>query len=311
MLSRVADNLFWFGRYIERTEHLCRFLRVQYFSSLESPLEIQNEMALHSIMSMVGMPVEENHLLEEDVLLVVAMDESNPSSIKSTVQQARENARGARDLISTELFNIVNKFYRFTHDYPEEYYKTRGLYDFTQTNIENCAIIKHNIQNTLLHDEIWAFINMGLHLERAAQICRIIISKLENYYKLEEMKASATIMSYQLGVLLRSCEGLDMYRRTYKTSPVLNNTLEFLVLNPDFPRSILYNITKFQEYLAEIWPYKQIRKNSIEWKIGRIKEYLTYSTVEDFEKKPIEFVEKTLDYLYNLTNMLSKEYLSY
>jgi len=311
MLSRVADNLYWFGRYIERTEHLCRFLRVQYFSSLESPLDIQSEMALTTIMNMVGVEMNDKHLLEEDVLVFVAMDETNPSSIKSSVQSARENARGARDLISTELWNIVNKFYRFTHDYPVDYYKTKGLYDFTQTNIENCAIIKHTVQNTLLHDEIWAFINMGLHMERATQVCRIILSKLESYFKLQEMKVSATITSYQLGVLLRSCEGMDMYRRTYKSSPILNNTLEFLVLNQDFPRSIAYNISEFQAYLWEIWPYKQIRKNSIEWKIGRMKEYLTYSTVEDFDKKPIEFLEKTLDYIYNLNNLLSKEYLSY
>ncbi len=313
MLSRVADNLYWLGRYIERTEHLCRYLRVQYFSSLESPLEIQNEVALKSVMFMAGLDDEESEveLTEEAILLNVTFNTQNPSSVKSAVQSARENARGARDVISTELWQIVNKFYRFIFDYSEDYYKTKGLYDFTQTTIENCAIIKHNIQNTLLHDEVWAFINMGIHLERAVQINRMILSKLNDLASMEETDSEGSIQAYQLSTLLKSAEGMDMYRKIYKSSPTLANTLEFLTLNLVFPRSISYNVSALQDFLWEIRPYKEIRKNSIEWNVGRMKEYLTYTTAEEVEKKPIEFLEKTLDYIYNLNNLLSKEYLSY
>ena len=63
---------------------------------------------------------------------------------------------------ANELWQIINTYYRFIVDYPEEYYKTKGLHEFTKTTIDNCAIIKHNIQNTLLHDEAWAFINIGM-----------------------------------------------------------------------------------------------------------------------------------------------------
>lgn len=310
MLSRIADNLYWFGRYIERAEHLSRFLNVQYFSSLEMDPDTQADLAMQSILSMVGIQESEN-ILEEDTLVTVAMDTSNPVSIKSSVMAARENVRGARDLISNELWQIVNKFYRFIVDYPEEYYRTKGLDDFTQSAIEYCAMIKHNIQNTLLHDEAWTFINIGLHLERAIQLLRMIISKLEDVQKLEEHKVPNSVISYQMATLLRSAEAMDMFRRVYRTSPTVNQTLEFLVLNKMFSRSVTFNLAALQQYLLDICPEKNIQPDSIEWKVGRTTEYLKYATIHDIEKKPIDFLKKSMDYMYNLNNLLSKVYLSY
>lgn len=311
MLSRVADNLYWFGRYIERTEHICRFLNVQYFSSLETQLDVQYDLVFQSILSMVGIEYDSENLLEEDTLVKVALDDSNGASIKSSVLAARENVRGARDLISNELWQIVNKFYRFIVDYPEEYYRTKGLHDFTQTTIDNCAIIKHNIQNTLLHDEVWAFINVGIHLERAVQIMRMSISKLEDVQKLEEMEAPASVISYQMGTLLKSAEAMDMFRKVYRTSPTVNQTLEFLVLNKLFSRSVTYNLAALQQFLLQIKPNKIIQPNSLEWNVGRTTEFMKYSTIADLEKKPIDFLSKTMNYMHNLNNLLTKEYLSY
>jgi uncharacterized alpha-E superfamily protein len=311
MLSRVADNLYWFGRYIERTEHLCRFLNVQYFSSLETQLDVQYDLVFQSILSMVGIEYDSENLLEEDTLVKVALDDSNQASIKSSVLAARENVRGARDLISNELWQIVNKFYRFIVDFPEDYYRTKGLHDFTQTTIENCALIKHNVQNTLLHDEVWAFIKVGIHLERAVQIIRMSISKLEDVQKLEEMEAPASVISYQMGTLLKSAEAMDMFRKVYRTSPSVNQTLEFLVLNQLFSRSVTYNLAALQQFLLQIRPNKVIVPNSLVWDVGKVTEYLKYSTIADLEKKPIDFLSKTMNYMYNLNNLLTKEYLSY
>ena len=311
MLARVADNLFWFGRYVERSEHLSRYLNIQYFSTLDAPFETQRELSLQSIMNMVGIMVEEDQIFEEKVLVSVAMDDKNPSSIKSSVFKARENARGARDLISIELWNTVNKFYRFIHDYPEEYYKTRGLDEFTRSTIKNCAIIKSNIQNTLLHDEVWAFIKMGMHLERAIQINRMLLSKLQDVAKLREMKVMKPIESFQWGTLLQSAEGFDMFRRIYSASPMEQETLEFFVLNKKFPRSVSYNITALQRYLRFISPNKNVEKNGIEWRVGRLSEELIYTTIQEFADSPQEFLEKTLEQIYNLNNLLSEEYLNY
>ncbi|PIB36099.1 hypothetical protein BFP72_12185 [Reichenbachiella sp. 5M10] len=311
MLARVADNLYWFGRYIERSEHLSRYLNVQYFSALDTTSDLQRELALKSIINMVGLDESSEYAFEEDILVAVAMDEGNSASIKSCMHFARENARGARDLISTDVWNAMNKFYRFIHDYPEDFYKTKGLYDFTNTTIENCAIIKYRVESTMLHDEVWAFIKMGLHLERAIQVTRILISKFNDINELEESKENHSVASFQLGSLLKSAEGLDMYHREYSILPQEKQVLEFMVLNERFPRSIAYNISELQQYLLQVGVRKNTEKNSIEWSIGRKSEFLKYCTVEEIEDDPLAFLGDTLTYLNQLNNLLSKEYLNY
>jgi len=311
MLSRVADNLYWFGRYIERTEHVSRFLRVQYFSSLEIQTDRQIDLALKSILTMVDVEYTDDKLLEEYALVTVAMDTTNTSSIKSCILNARENLRGSRDHISTELWQLVNKYYRFIVDYPEDYYKTQGLYEFAQKALENCAIIKHSIQNSVIHNEAWALMKMGLHLERSIQILRIMLIKLQDIQKLEENGMPASVISYEVATLLKSVEALDMYKRVYRTSPSINNALEFLTLNTIFSRSITYNMARLQQYLLEIRPKKLVTPKSVTWSVGRTTEYLKYCTIEDIEKRPFEFLNKILDQAYNFHNLLTKEYLSY
>jgi uncharacterized alpha-E superfamily protein len=91
----------------------------------------------------------------------------------------------------------------------------------------------------------------------------------------------------------------------------VNQTLEFLVLNKLFSRSVTYNLSELQQFLLQIRPNKVIEPDSLEWNVGRTTEYLKYSTIADLEKKPIDFLSKTMDYMYNLNNLLTKEYLSY
>ncbi|MBU2913968.1 MULTISPECIES: alpha-E domain-containing protein [Reichenbachiella] len=312
MLARVANNLYWFGRYIERAEHLSRYLNIQYFSALDTSSDLQRDLALKSIINMVGLEGDvASYDFEEDILVAVAMDEHNNASIKSCMHFARENARGARDLISIEVWNAINKFYRFIHDYPEDFYKTKGLYDFTNTTIENCAIIKYRVESTMLHDEIWAFVKMGFHIERAIQINRILISKFTDIDRIDDMKVSQSVASFQLGTLLKSAEGLDMYHREYSIMPKRKEALEFMVLNARFPRSISYNVTALQQYLLLVGLSKETKKNSIEWSIGRMSERLKYQTVEEFEKEPLVFLNETLAYLNDLNDLLNKEYLNY
>jgi uncharacterized alpha-E superfamily protein len=105
MLARVANNLFWMGRYIERSEHVARFMQVNYFSSLDAPNEkSQNrQFVLRSLRFMVGDPLNDEsvELDEEKVLFNLGMNHDIPYSIICNVKSARENANSARDLIST------------------------------------------------------------------------------------------------------------------------------------------------------------------------------------------------------------------
>ncbi|MEM9258095.1 MAG: alpha-E domain-containing protein [Bacteroidota bacterium] len=167
MLARIANSLYWTGRYVERSEHLARYLRVQYFSMQDAPMSQSREFTLHSILNMYGVEPTEGEMLDEQAILKkVGMDYDNPHSIRSTIRLARENARSLRHMISSELWESVNAFYVYSNSRNPEIFATQGLYEFTNEVDHNCAIIRSRIDDTLLQNDTWVLIKLGVHLER-------------------------------------------------------------------------------------------------------------------------------------------------
>ena len=112
MLSRIAESLFWIGRYIERSDGTARILDVHLQLLLEDPW-IDEDTACRSLMGVMGSvaPTDDVRVTRGDVLTGLAVDRSNPSSIAYAVQSARENARRAREIVSTELWETLNTTY--------------------------------------------------------------------------------------------------------------------------------------------------------------------------------------------------------
>ncbi|MGR9932124.1 alpha-E domain-containing protein, partial [Escherichia coli] len=102
-------SLFWIGRYIERSDGTARILDVHLQLLLEDPW-IDEDTACRSLLSVMGSPFPENvdSVRREDVLARLAVDRMNPSSIAYSITAARENARRAREIVSTELWEILN-----------------------------------------------------------------------------------------------------------------------------------------------------------------------------------------------------------
>lgn len=312
MLSRVANSLYWMGRYLERTEHLARYLNVQYFSTLDAPMSQKKHFVLKSIMNMVGVPEEENtdELEEEEVLFKVALDQENTYSLIASVTQGRENARGIRSVISTELWESINKYYHFVHNYPVDVYKTRGLYDFCINAIQHCAVIRANVDNTLIHDNVHAMILLGIHLERAAQITRILSSKLYDIFSITEGESNLPLESYQWTITLKALEAFDMSHRFYTFSPNQQSICEFLIMNKDFPRSIAFNIDKVQDFLNYISRKNDYDPDSLGFYLGRMAGYYKYLMYEDISSDLQGFLTQTLENIYHMHTLLMKEYLA-
>ncbi|MDX2283369.1 MAG: alpha-E domain-containing protein [Bacteroidia bacterium] len=312
MLARVADSLFWIGRYIERSEHLARFTKIQYFSALDAPLYHKQGFVLNSIGTMAGLSADERALGEEELLFRVGLDRNAPVSIYSAVSLARTNARGARDLLSSELWEAINKYYHFVQNYPVEVFKTRGLYDFTQQVLVHCIVIKGTAENTLLHDQVWAFIQCGIYLERALQTARIIQTKLLDISSLADEVADApTLEQYQISTLLAATEGFDMSRRFYKTEVDRRMALEFLILNPVFPRSISYSLRKLLTYLQRISPAAPSDPQSVEFVAGKLSASLQYLTIGEILPDPMAFLQEILGRLYRTGELMHANYLKY
>lgn len=314
MLSRIANSLFWMGRYIERAEHLARYTKVQYISSLDAPIAQKMEFVLESILDFSGVveSYKEIHhkLIEEDVMQYIVLNDENPFSILSAVSYARENARGARDTISSELWESLNKYYHFVNDTDEKNLRATGPYEFAEKILEYSSVVKGYIDNTLIQNEVWDFINLGIHLERSIQISRIIIAKIKDIEKLKLLKSDETVINYQWGILLKSAESFDMSRKFYKALPNKSNTLEFMILNPTFPKSINFNLNKSYRILHDLAKSDIESKGTLEFIAGKLSSTYKYMTVEELEQKLALFLDDTVQSIYKLADFVEEKYLN-
>lgn len=315
MLSRIANSLFWMGRYLERAQHTARYVKVHYYSSLDAPLMLKKEFVLESILNMTGLTAEykklHSTLIDSEVSKFISIHEGNHFSIKNCISNARENARGAKGALSSELWEAINKFYHYVNGFSEKDIETQGIANLTEKTVEHCAIVNGYIDNTLLHNDTWALIHLGMHIERAAQITRILISKVRDLQKIEKQKLGVVVETYQYITLLKSAEAFDMSRIHYKSIPNFKNTMEFLVLNKEFPRSICYCFNEIKKSLALLAFAKKIDKDSVEFFVGKKVSAYNYLTIDEIETDIGVFLQETLDMIYLIGKRTEKNYLSY
>ncbi|WP_373072619.1 alpha-E domain-containing protein [Zeaxanthinibacter enoshimensis] len=315
MLARVANNLYWMGRYIERSEHVARYMHVNYFSSLDAPNELSQDrqFVLRSMKFMVGDPVTdpEIQLDEAEVLHDLGLNPEKGYSIINNVKFSRENANSARDLISTELYEAINKFYHFVLNYDKELYVKRGLYDFCMNITEMTTILRGKIRATLLHDEVYAIIMMGMNLERATQIIRIINAKYNDALLARNGYDPDVSKSFEWVTLLKCAESYDMMRRYYKKAPSSLSTLEFLILNGNCPRSVMNSLDQVNKHIQVLEKSKNPGKESAAFFIEKIRAELKFKHIEEIEGNIREFIETKLEDLVMVADKLEKEFFNY
>lgn len=303
------------GRYIERSEHIARYLNVNYFSSLDAPNQLSQsrQFVLRSMLFMFGEPVEDEsiELQEDEVLFRIGLDNESPFSIINNVKYARENANSARDLISTELYESINKFYHFVLNYDAETYSKSGLHDFTVNVTEMTAILRGKIRGTLLHDEIYAIIMMGVNIERATQIIRIINTKYQDALKAQGSYGDKFNHSFEWTTLLKCAESYDMMRRFYKKAPTSISTLEFLILNPNCPRSVMNSLNQVYRHIKVLDPGKKYQKDTTAFLVGRVRSEYEYKHIQEIEDDIQTHIEKILENLTEISQKMDQEFFNY
>jgi uncharacterized alpha-E superfamily protein len=301
------------GRYIERSEHLARYTKVQYASSMDSPLAPSKEFVLESILNMGGMYQHYFNtypeLTEEEVIQYVTIEDTNSFSVQANIGFMRENARGARDRISLELWEAINVFYHDINNYSAARLQNEGLYRFSRKVEENSSIIKGCIDNTLIRNEAWILLSLGIHLERAIQVTLIMLNKVYDIAKLDATQVGGPAESYQWAIMLKSAESFDMYKRYHVKKNCRYNELEFLLFNKAFPKSLAYNLQQIQDNIRHIAFHDQKGSESIEFKAGKIAAHFQFLTMAEVEGAIPEFLNKTVADLHQLASLLNQKYL--
>jgi len=253
MLARVAESLYWIGRNLERFEHGSRYMKVQYFSTLNAPMSQNKDFALRSILFISGLDIQIQGDFTEDVVWQkVIFDSANENSLLSLSRNVRENARGIRNSISEEFWGAINRWYLENQKVEYRDFSTDQLFSLIEDNDAQIALIKSRLHHTILHDDIWNFISLGIYIERALQVMRITRSKISDGVILSNNGENQVILQYQLTTLLQCLEAFDMHKKQYKGLRSKESIYELLLTQDKFPRSLHYALSKIKRHLAGI-----------------------------------------------------------
>lgn len=281
MLSRVADSIYWMSRYIERAENVARFIHVNLKLSLD-PSGASDQWA-----PLIYITGDEEQFTQKygaadqrSVVEFLAFDATNPNSIISCLRMARENARMVRDMISSAMWEEINKFFLTVRSSASD----RTIYDAPFEFFNQVILASHLVQGitdaSMSHNEAWHFHRMGRLLERADKTSRLLDVKY--FVLLPSLDDVGTaIDTIQWSALLESASALEMYRKRYgRISP--DDVAEFLVLDREFPRAIHFCLIEAEKSLAAVTGNTSGRNYSkAEQLLGRLRSELNYVRIDE------------------------------
>lgn len=253
MISRVADHCFWLGRYLERAESTSRVLRVT--TSLVLDAILPPAQVWLSALAVCGedesFAARHGEAATSDGRMVsgfLTWDPSAPSSLVNSVQAARENARSIREVVSLEAWEAINELHLWLQEGGRAEWEARpdAFYRQVRTGTQ---LILGAVEHTMLHDNAFDFILLGVFLERVGQTARI----LDVHHHALMQLAPDLVRDETLWLsLLRACAGFEpfMKRKAGRVTP--GEVATFLMIEPRFPRSLLFCLREADQRLASI-----------------------------------------------------------
>ncbi|MGH6636847.1 MAG: alpha-E domain-containing protein [Gammaproteobacteria bacterium] len=241
MLSRVAERVYWLGRYIERAENTARLVNVHTHLLLDLPRTTQ--VAWRALIEIIGMVETFNerfqHGDERNVVKFLLADQANPFSVLSSLAMARENARTAREILPSEVWEAVNDLYLYAKDNAASGIMRSGRHPFLNQTVAFCQQLAGSLAGGMSHDSAYDFIQLGRNLERADMTSRIVDVGASNV--LPKLAHTLTDENILWMSVLYSLGAYHMYRRQIEVR-VINaaEVTKFLLQNEQLPRAVLH-----------------------------------------------------------------------
>lgn len=310
MLSRVAANLYWLSRYVERSDGILRMLKIHYASSQDSlqPFSWAPVMKIYS-----GLEEDLLRTIEynsREVLLYMFSGKDNQNSIVNIITLARENARSVQDHIPKDLWQCLNEYYHLVKDQRLIHSLKRDDPTSVLDELIRQVMLYYGIAEiTMVRGEGRSFMNIGKYLERSIQSADILDIKPENNQNNPDLLSGTSYLKY----LLLSLGAYDLYFKTYRRGFDIENVVDLVVLNNDFPRSVLYSVNNIHRYFERL----KANKNILDFKelsfiIGRLQSMIQYSTVDSITQQGLHpYLSLIKKELYSIGNTLNAQYFAY
>lgn len=253
MLSRVAERLFWSARYLERVENTARLVSVYDELLFDLPRDIQiSWYNLIEINSGVEQFEQRYKVKDErNVVKFMLADDTNPSSMLTSLKMVRENIRTTRDVVPEEMWELINELDLYARQHIKQGINRSERHMFLNTIIEGCQKLIGLLAGAMTRDSGWHFLIMGRYLERADMNTRIIDAAVSLMLQ-SQAEESVRLGQVVWSKVLKSQSAHLVYRRRVRSSINGAKTVDFLLNDPCLPRSLAYCFEQIKEASAKL-----------------------------------------------------------
>lgn len=242
MLSKVAERVYWTARYLERIESTARLISIYDMLLFDLPRSVKlgwyNLVTINQLEEIFSAQYTVRD--ERNVVKFMIGDESNPSSIVSSLRCIRENVRTTRDVVPEETWELTNELSIYVQDNLQQGINRSKRHDFLENIIKGCQQILGLLYGNMPHDAAWEFLRLGRNLERADMTTRNLDAGIAAILEMQDDQSVINSRQIIWGNVLRSLNADQSYRRSTHMAVNGAAVVEYLLENNEFPRSIAH-----------------------------------------------------------------------
>ncbi len=267
LLSRVAESVYWAGRYLERAESTARLIKVHTELFLDLPKSV--DVGWVPLLAVTGsggvfqerFGADPSQATEEEVVRFLASDPTSPASVLSSLSSARENFRTTRAVIPTSSWTELNGLFLWVSEMRSLATDRRTRLAWMEHVIRSCHVLRGVLESTMSHDAAYAFLQIGRSLECADMTTRVLdvqasvlVKAHDSYTSVNDSSVSeqSTYSDITWMSVLKSLSAHQMYRRTVRKGVSGPDALHFLLCDTHFPRSVDHSLVRISRALIEL-----------------------------------------------------------
>ena len=251
-LSRTAERIYWLGRYLERAESTARVINSHANLIIDLPERLPHgwRPLLDMTDSHPTFSSSDQPPTERNVVRHLTTNRDNPGSLANSLNFARENARTVRENMPRVSFEYINDLYLYARR------ELSGALSRSRRNttlegvLTRVEQIDGFLSRSMLHNEAWGFLRLGQFIERGDMTTRII-----GVAAATPLAGEGPVEPYQQlqwRSVLRSLHAMQSYRVSVQEPVSQPLALNFLLKNPDLPRSLSYSLDSIRNSLRRL-----------------------------------------------------------
>lgn len=253
MLSRVAERIYWGSRYLERVENTARLVSV--YDNLLFDLPRDTNIGWYNLIVINSSTASFNERYkvqdERNVVKFLLADDSNTSSMLSSLKQVKENIRTTRDVVPQDTWELINELDLYARNNTRQGINRTDRHQFLNTIIKHCQEINGLFESSMSRDATWQFLMLGRNIERADMTTRILDAGASIMLQPNE-GTSINLSQVVWGNVLRSLSAYMNYRRSIRTQVQSSKVARFLLEDPHFPRTIAFCLEEIESAIQKL-----------------------------------------------------------